>query len=182
MMKNMTIPESVICSSLAPIKTVCVKNGFALGPAGSFFKSARPLRIEIEGLRLLSPAQIQDLLQNRTNLEEIKMLIEEEADPSYIYRGKIRIENDYYSLVNLNFRCRESGTVLRANLADDLADLREDDGDRSYAGNNDDIIGQIETRECDGISKGNLVISQGTLSGRYTVHLDAHDGDAHDGF
>ncbi len=176
-MKNMPIPESAISSSLPPMNTICVKSGYALGPEGSFFKSARPLRIEIEGMRLLSPAQIKDHLLNRTSLEEIKMLIEEEADPSYIYRGKIRIDNDYYSLVDVDFRCRDSGTILRANLADDLADLREGDGAHLYSGTKDDFVGHIETRVCGGISKGRLVISHGILSGRYNVHLDVAAGE-----
>jgi hypothetical protein len=167
-MNNMPIPESTIGSSPHPMQTVCVKSGYALGPEGSLFRSARPLRIEIEGLRFLSPARIEGLLQNRSSLEEVKMLIEEEADPSYIYRGRIRIENDYYSLVDVDFRCRDSEMMLKANLADDLADPHEGDEGIWSSGTEDNLIGHIEIRECDGTYKGHLVISEGRHSGRYT--------------
>jgi hypothetical protein len=182
MMKNMTIPESTIGSSLPPIQTVWVKSGYALGPEGSLFRSARPLRIEIEGVRLLSPAQIRDLLQNRTSLEEVKMLIEEEADPSYIFQGKIMIENYYYSLVDVDLRCRDSEMILKANLSDDLADLREGDEGVLSPGTEDGFIGHIEMSDCSGTSKGRLVISQGTLSGRYTFlpEQDKDGGILHD--
>lgn len=178
----MPIPESTIGSSFPQIKTVWVKSGYALGPEGSLIRSARPLRIEIEGVRLLSPVQIKDLLQNRTSLEEVKMLIEEEADPSYIYRGRIRIGNDYYSLVDVDFRWQGSGIVLRANLADDLADLREDYEGVLSPGTEDGFIGHIEMRECDGTSRGSLVISEGNLSGRYTLLSEQNEngGILHD--
>ncbi len=156
-------------SSAAPIKAVWVKSGYALGPAGSFFKSARPLRIEIEGLRLLSPAQIKDLLQNRKSLEEIKMLIEEEANPSFIYRGKMRLDGELFQLVDVHLRSLDSGTVLSA----DLAEIRgEREGIWSSEGGGD-VVGHIETKEGVEYGRGNLVIGQGTLSGRYTIHLDA---------
>jgi hypothetical protein len=147
MMNNIPIPESTIGSSAHPILTVCVKSGYALGPEGSLFRSARPLRIEIEGLRFLSPARIEGLLQNRTSLEEVKTLIEEEADPSYIYRGRIRIGNDYYSLVDVDFRCRDSEMILKANLADDLVNLREGDEGIWSSGTEDNFIGYLDEGE-----------------------------------
>lgn len=165
----MTIPESPIGSSAAPIKTFVVKSGFALGPAGSFFKSARPLRIEVEGLRLLSPAQIKDLLQNRKSLEEIKMLIEEEVNPSFIYRGKMRLDGEFFRLVDVHFRSWDSETILSADLAK-IRGVRE--GIWSSEGVSD-VVGHIETKEGSGRSGGNLVIDQGTLSGRYSIYLDA---------
>lgn len=169
MMKNMTIPESMMGSSAAPIKTVLAKSGFALGPAGSFFKSARPLRIEIEGLRLLSPAQIKALLQNRKSIEEIKMLIEEEANPYFLYRGKMRLDGEIYRLVDVDFRSWDSKTVLKANLAE-IRGGREGIWSSEAASG---VVGRIETKEGVGDARGTLMINQGTLSGRYTVHLDA---------
>lgn len=168
MMKNMTIPESPIGSSMGPIKTVVVKSGFALGPAGSFFKSARPLRIEVEGLRLLSPAQIKDLLQKRRSLEEIKMLIEEEANPSFIYRGKMRLDEELFQLVDVHLRSWDSETVLSADLAE-IREGREGVWSSEGAG---DVVGHIETKEGVGYGRGNLVMGQGTQSGRYTIHLE----------
>ncbi len=168
MMKNMTIPESPMGSSAGPIKTVWVKSGFALGPAGSFFKSARPLRIEIEGLRLLSPAQIKDLLQNRKSLEEIKMLIEEEANPSFIYQGKMRLGGELFRLLDVDLRSWDSETVLKADLAE-IRGTRDGIWSSEASG---DILGRIETKVGAGSAGGSLVISQGILSGRYTVHLD----------
>ncbi len=169
MMKNMTIPESPIGSSAAPMKTLLVKSGFALGPSGSFFKSARPLRIEVEGLRLLSPAQIKDLLQNRRSLEEIKMLIEEEANPSFIYRGKMRLDGELFRLVDVHLRSWDSETVLSADLAE-IRGGREGIWSSEGVG---DVVGHIETKEGVGYARGNLVMGQGTLCGRYTIHLDA---------
>jgi len=165
----MTIPESPIGSSAAPIKTLVVKSGFALGPAGSLFKSARPLRIEVEGLRLLSPTQIKDLLQNRKSLEEIKMLIEEEVNPSFIYRGKMRLDGEFFRLVDVHLRSWDSETVLSADLAE-IRGVRE--GIWSSEGVSD-VVGHIETKEGFGHTGGNLVIDQGALSGRYSIHLDA---------
>jgi hypothetical protein len=172
MMKNMIIPESPMDSSTAPIKTAWVKSGFALGPAGSFFKSARPLRIEIEGLRLLSPAQIKDLLQNRRSIEEVKMLIEEEVNPSFIYRGKMKLDGVLFRLVDVDLRSWDFETVLRADLAE-IRGVRDGIWSSEGAG---DIVGRIEMKETRGgvrDGRGILMIHQGTLSGRYTVHLDA---------
>jgi hypothetical protein len=173
MTKNMTIPESPIGSSAAPIKTFVVKSGFALGPAGSFFKSARPFRIEVEGLRLLSPAQIKDLLQNRKSLEEIKMLIEEDANPSFIYRGKMGLDGELFQLVDVHLRSWDSETVLSADLTE-LCEVREEIWSSEGVS---DVVGHIETKEGSGHSGGNLVIDQGTLSGRYSIHLDAPSED-----
>jgi hypothetical protein len=64
----MTIPEPMIGSSAAPMKAVTVRSGFALGSEGSIFKSARTLRIEIEEMRLRSPAQIKKLPQGRKSI------------------------------------------------------------------------------------------------------------------
>jgi hypothetical protein len=169
MMKNTTIPESPIGSSTVPMKTVLVKSGFALGPAGSFFKSARPLRIEVEGLRLLSPAQIKDLLQNRKSLEEIKILIEEEANPSFIFRGKMRLDGELFRLVDVHLRSLDSGTVLSADLAE-IQGGREGIWSSEVGG---DVVGHIETKEGVEYGRGNLVIGQGPLSGRYSIVLDA---------
>jgi hypothetical protein len=170
MMKDITIPESMMGSSATPMKAVSIKSGFALGPAGSFFKSARPLRIEIEGLRLLSPAQIKDLLHSRRSLEEVKMLIEEEANPTFIYRGRMGLDGEDYRLVDVDFRSWDSEIVLKADLAE-AREGREEIWSSETVG---DVVGRIETKEgVGGAGAGTLVINQGTLSGRYTVHLDA---------
>ena len=65
---------------------------------------------------------------------------------------------------------------MRANLADDLADLREGDDGLLEPDSRDRFIGHIEMREGDGTSDGCLVISQGIHSGRYSVHLDSAYG------
>jgi hypothetical protein len=172
MMKNITIPGSPTDSSATPMRAVWVKSGFALGPAGSFFKSARPLRIDIEGLRLLSPAQIKYLLHSRRSIEEVKMLIEEEASPSFIYRGEMRLDGECFRLVDVDFRSWDSETVLLADLAEIRGGL-EGIWSSEAAG---DVVGRIETKETKegvGDARGTLMINQGTLSGRYTVHLDA---------
>jgi hypothetical protein len=154
MIRILAISEPMIGSSLAPIKTVWV--GFALGPEGSFFRSAHPIRIEIEYLRRLTSAQIKDLPQNRKSCEEVKMLIEE------VYRGEIQIEKARYRLVGVYLRCRDSETILKASLAD----IR--DGDEVFP-RRDNLIGEIETRESGGTTKGSLVINQGIFSGKYMV-------------
>mgnify|MGYP001230760830 CR=1 FL=1 len=176
MMKEMTIPERVIGSAASPIKTICVKSGFALGPAGSLLKSARPLRIEIEGLRLLSPAQIKDLLNSRRSIEEIKMLIEEEVNPSFIYRGQMIIDREQFWLVDVDYRSEDSGTVLKADLAE-VRRGREGFWSSEAAG---EVIGRIETKETTegvGDAAGTLLIREGILSGRYKVHLSTPPGD-----
>jgi len=160
MIRILTISETMIGSSLAPIKTVWV--GFALGPEGSFFRSARPIRIEIEYLMRLTSAQIKDLPQNRKSCEEVKMLIEEEVNPTCVYRGEIQIEKARYRLVGVDLRCRDSEKILKASLAD----IR--DGDEVFP-QRDNLIGEIETRESGGTTKGSLVINQGIFSGRYMV-------------
>jgi len=153
MMKKMTIPEPPIGSSVAPIKTVLVKSGFALGPEGSIFKAARTLRIEIKEMKLHNPTQIREFPQN----------------PTYVYRGEIQIEKARYRLVDVNIRLQDSEVVMEAGLAD----IRDDDKGFPRYSNRNDLIGEIETRESGGIAKGRLVINQGIFSGRYTVHLDA---------
>ncbi len=151
------------------IKIVCVRSGFALGPEGAFFRSARPLRIEIEGMRLLSPAQIKALLQKGKCAENVKMLVEEDESPSYVYRGNIQIENAHYRLVKVDFRCSDSEKILKAKLAD----ISEVDKGFLYTCAKEEVIGEIETKESGGTAKGHLDINQGMFIGRYTVYLDA---------
>lgn len=165
MITNMSIPEPRIGSSSAPMKMVFVKSGFVLGPAGSFLKSARPVRIDIEGMRLLSPAQIKDLLQNRKSLEEIKMLIEEEANPSFIYRGTMSLDGKSYRLADVDFRSRGSEMVLKAEIR------RGCDGVFSSEASGE-VMGRIEMKERVGYIRGNLIITSGNLRGRYVIHLD----------
>lgn len=169
MIKTMTIPKTQVGGqSFAPARTISVMRGFAQGPAGSFFKSNHPIMVEIEGLRLLNPSQIEDLLHSRRCLEEVKMLIEEEADPTYICRGNIRIENSYYRLVNVDLSRQESGRTLKADLADPL----DRDEGLLYTDAEDDFIGQIEVKEVGGTANGRLFLSRGIYSGRYAVRLE----------
>jgi hypothetical protein len=164
MMTNMSVPKPRISSSSPPMKTVFVKSGFALGPAGSLSKSARHFRIVIEGMRLLSPAQIRNLLHNRKSLEEIKMLIEEEANPSFIYWGTMSLEGKSYRLSDVDIRSRDTETVLRAEIrrGSDCVISSETSGD---------VMGRIEVN-CRALKDaGTLIMNCGTLRGRYALHL-----------
>jgi hypothetical protein len=166
---NMTIPEPMIDSSAAPMETVTVISGFALGLEGSLFKSARTLRIEIEVVRLRSPSQIKKASQERTSIHEADTLIEGETGPTYVlYQGEIQIEKARYKLVDMDIRRLDSGVVMKAGLAD-IRDCDESFPLHIKKGN---LIGEIETKECGGTAKGLLVINQGIFSGRYTVRLD----------
>ncbi|HOI70218.1 MAG: hypothetical protein PHN90_07445 [Methanothrix sp.] len=162
----------MIDSTSAPMKIVCVKSGYALGPEGSFFKSARPLRIEIEGTISLSPAQIRELLQKGKGIEENMTQIEGETTPYYRYWGEIRIENACYRLVEVSFRRQDTYTYFKANLAD----VREDDEGHPGSGPIAEVIGEIETVDSGGTAKGRLDINQGIFAGEYTVQLNASAG------
>lgn len=166
----MTIPEPMIGSSAASMEAITVRNGFALGPEGSLFKSARTLRIEIEGIRLHSPTQIKKAPQERKSIHEANTLIEEKANPTHVlYRGEIQIEKARYKLVGMDIRRLDSEVVMKAGLAD----IRDGDEGFQHHIKRDNLIGEIETRESGGTAKGCLVINQGIFSGKYTVRLDA---------
>ena len=104
------------------------------------------------------------------------MLIEEEVNPSFIYRGKMKLDGEHFRLVEVDFRSEDSETILKA----DLAEVR---GGRDGIWSSDargDVVGRIETKEkVEGVgdSGGTLVIKEGILSGKYTVHLNAPFGD-----
>lgn len=173
-MKEMTITESNISPSTIPMKTAFVRSGFAVGPAGSPFQAALPIRMEIEGLRLLSPSQIRELLSSRRSIDEVKMLIEEEANPSFIYWGNLQLEKERFKLSDLCFRTLDSETVLKA----DLAEVRGGGIWSSEA--KGAVAGRIETRETKVAGwegGGTLVIREGPKSGRYRVHLEAPSED-----
>jgi hypothetical protein len=176
MMKEMTVPEDPVGPSPVPMKTLSVRRGFATGPAGSLLKADRPLRIYIEGLRLLTPDQIRDLLLKRRSLEEVKMLIQEEATPTFIYRGKMSLDDETYRLEDVEFRSRGSETVLRVRIAEDVEGV-VGVGDSEVEGY---VVGRIEIIESvsENVSEGgsdppgSMVIYRGPLAGRYTLHLD----------
>jgi len=169
----MTIPEPMIGSSAAPTEAVTVISGFALGPEGSPFKSARTLRIEIEGIRLRSPSRVKKAPQERKGIHEANKLIEEKPDPTCLsYHGEIQIEKAHYRLVDIDIRRLDSEVVMKAGLAD----IRDGDESFSHHIKKGNLIGEIETKECGGTAKGHLVINQGIFSGRYTVRLDAPVG------
>ncbi len=171
MMKDATIPELKIGSSALPRKTSAVKCGLAFGPRGPSLAAALPLKIEIEGLRLLSPTQIRELLTCRRSIEEVKMLIEEEADPTFIYQGDLSLDGKDFRLVDLYYGYQETETVLRANVAEigGRGEIRSSE----MMGH---VVGRIETREkplgAGGEGLGNLVIKEGALRGRYRIRLD----------
>lgn len=169
----MTIPEPMINSSAAPMETVTVISGFALGPEGSLFKSARTLRIEIEVIRPHSPSQIKKAPRERKSIHEADTLIEGKTDPTYVlYRGEIQIEKARYKLVDMDIRRLDSEVVMKAGLAD----ICDDDESFPLHIKKGNLIGEIETKESGGTAKGHLVINQGIFSGRYTVRLDAPVG------
>lgn len=169
----MIIPEPMIDSSATPIETITVISGFALGPEGSLFKSARTLRIEIEVVRLRSSFQIKKASQERKSIHEADTLIEGEMDPTYVlYRGEIQIEKARYRLVDMDIRRLNSEVVMKAGLAD----IRDGDERFLHHIKKGNLIGEIETKESGGTAKGLLVINQGIFSGRYTVRLNTPVG------
>ena len=165
MIKEMTIPEDTVGPSTVPMKTLYVRRGFATGPAGPSSKMDRPFRVYIEGLRLLTPDQIRNLFHNRKSLEEIKMLIEEEANPSFIYRGKMSLDGNNYNLSDVYIRSRDTETVLRAEIR------RGSDGVISSE-NSGDVMGRIEMKEACGRGKGTLIMTCGTMRGRHALRLE----------
>ncbi|MGB3944589.1 MAG: hypothetical protein WBK88_07355 [Methanothrix sp.] len=200
MMREMTIPEDPVGPSPVPMKTLSVKRGFATGPAGSLLKADRPLRIYIEGLRLLTPDQIRDLLLKRRSLEEVKMLIQEDAAPTFIYRGKMSLDGETFRLADVEFRSRGSETVLRARIAEDIEgvagvgrsevegyvvgriEIIEGVSDnvswrasgRASVSVSEKVSERARKRASEGVSDspGTMVIYRGALAGRYILRLD----------
>lgn len=184
MMKEMTIPEDPVGPSPVPMKTLSVRRGFATGPAGSLLKADRPLRIYIEGLRLLTPDQIRDLLLKRRSLEEVKMLIQEEATPAFIYSGEMTLGGETFRLVDVEDQSCGSGKVLRARIAeyiDGVAVIEGSEVEDGHLGRieiiesvSESVSGRASERASEGGSDppGSMVIYRGPLAGSYTLHLD----------
>lgn len=170
MMKETTFTDSYIAPSTIPMKTALVRSGVALGPVGSPFQAPLPIMMEVEGLRLLSPSQIRELLSSRRSIDEVKMLIEEEANPSFVYWGDLQLGMEKFQLSDLSFRTLDTETVLRA----DLAEVRGG-GIWSPAAKGA-VAGRIETRET-GVGGwkgvGSLLIREGPKRGRYRLRLEA---------
>jgi len=160
MIRNMAHQRSRVGPSPEPMKTVYSKRGSVLGPAGS-----RAIKMEVEKLRLLAPSQIRKLLEDNKSLAEIKAIIEEDENPSFIYRGEIWLDGMGYKLIGIDLACKEDETVLKA----ELAEFRE--GIWSCTIGN--IVGHIETRENTKSAEGKLVIDDGLFCGSYTVLLDS---------
>ena len=151
--------------SPAPIKSVCTKSGFVLGPAESLLKSARPIRIEIERLRLIIPSQIRELLENEKSLDEIKTFVERDANPSFVYRGKIWLDGMAHSLVELDLAYEGGETVLKA----DVAEVQEN----IWFQGSKNVIGHIKAKEGTLGTEGELVIDEGPMSGSYKLFLSS---------
>ena len=166
MMRNMTRSGSKTKrTSSVPIKSVCTTSGFVLGPDGSLLKSARPIRIEIERLRLIIPSQVRELLENEKSLDEIKAFVERDANPSFIYRGKIWLDGMAHSLVGLDLTYESNETILNA----DVAEIQED----IWFQGSSSIIGHIKAKEGVWGTKGELEIDKGPLSGSYKLFLNS---------
>lgn len=166
MMRNMTRSGSKTeRASPAPIKSVCTTSGFVLGPDGSLLKSARPIRIEIERLRLIIPSQIRELLEKEKSLAEIKAFVEKDSNPSFIYRGKMWLDEMAHSLVGLDLAYEGNETILRA----DVAEIHED----IWFQGSSNIIGHIKAKEGTWGAEGELVIDNGSLSGSYKLFLSS---------
>ncbi|MDF0590200.1 hypothetical protein [Candidatus Methanocrinis natronophilus] len=184
MMKEMSIHEDPVGPSHRPMKTLSVWRGFATGPAGSLSKADRPVRIEIEGLRLLTPDQIRDLLLKRRGLGEVRMLMQEEASPTFVYLGRMTLGGETFRLVDVEHRSYGSEKVLIAMIAEDregVARVGRSEVEGDFVGQieiivsvSENVSGRASERASERVSDapGTMVIYRGALAGRYILHLD----------
>ena len=131
---------------------------------------SHPIRLNVEAIKSVDPAEARRLLALNISLEEVKSQART-SERDAILRGSIRINNDSYRLIDITL-ASSSNTTLEAKVASP--------GFRSGSEDEVSIVGNtvVAISIIDGITvaEGDLAINDSKYSGTYSLLLNEYSG------
>jgi hypothetical protein len=132
---------------------------------------SHPIRLNVETIRTVDPAEARRLLALNISLEEVRSQARA-GDRDAILRGSIRLNDDSYRLIDITLASSGNRSTLEASLASSRSRSGSEDA-ASIVGN---IVGNIVVTipEADDIRavEGYAVINDSKYSGTYSLLLN----------
>lgn len=126
-----------------------------------------PIRLNMETIRTVDPAEVRRLLALNISLEEVKSQARN-SDGDVILRGRIRFNNDSYWLMDIRMTSYENGANLEAKIASRRAGSDSEDA-TSIVGNTAVAISVVNGTK---VAEGYAVINDAKYSGTYNLILN----------
>lgn len=126
-----------------------------------------PIRLNMETIRTVDPAEVRRLLALNISLEEVKSQART-SDGDVILRGRIRFNNDSYWLMDIRMTSSENGSNLEAKIASRRSKSGSEDA-TSIVGNTAVAISVVDGMK---VAEGYAVINDAKYSGTYNLMLN----------
>jgi hypothetical protein len=132
---------------------------------------SHPLRLNVETIRTVDPAEARRLLALNISLEEVRSQARAD-DRDIILRGSIRLNNDSYRLVDITLASSGNRSTLEASVASPRSRSGSDDP-ASIVGNTVVTISVVDDIE---VAEGYVVINDSKYRGTYSLLLNECSG------
>lgn len=155
-----------------PIEVLYSGHGFA-----TIGNESHILRLKIESIMPIDPAQIRDLLSSNRSLEEIRDEIRatETETGEKALRGSMLLDRRIYPLVDIAISPEENNsTMIQAGLA--MTGVSGSGANGTESDGMGELSVLISRTDGGSIGNGELLIESGERRGRYTILLDFDSG------
>jgi len=134
---------------------------------------SHPIRLNIESIRPIDPAEARRLLESNASLGEIRSSLNAEDNVPAI-SGNMKLNNDIYRLINITVASSGNNFTLDANVAGPIA------GPRSGPNKSNASVGHttIKISSTDNMesAEGTLIMNDSEYSGTYRLLLEQFPG------
>jgi hypothetical protein len=130
-----------------------------------------PIRLNVENIRPIDPAEARRLLESNISLGEIRLSLRAE-DKVPVREGNMKIENDVYRLINITVTQLGNTSTLKAIVAGPIAGPRSrsalnmPDTNAGHTTISISVAGGVETGD------GTLVMNDPEYSGTYRLLME----------
>jgi len=132
---------------------------------------SHPIRLNVEAIKSVDPAEARRLLALNISLEEVKSQARA-SERDVILRGSIRINNDSYRLIDITLAPSGNRSTLKASVASPGFRSGSED-EASIVGNTVVTISIIDEIT---VAEGYLAINDSKYSGTYSLLLNECSG------
>ncbi len=130
---------------------------------------SHPIRMNIESIRPINPAEARRLLETNASLNEIRLNLEVRGNAP-IKAGNMKLDNNIYRLINITVVTSGNKSILDANIVGPIA------GPRSSPNKSNTNVGHItitiSSANNTESTEGTLAISDPEYSGTYRLLLE----------
>lgn len=132
---------------------------------------SHPIRLNVETIRTVDPAEARRLLALNISLEEVRSQARA-GDGDVIRRGSIRLNNDSYRLTDITLTPSGNRSTLEASVAS----LRSGSGSEDAASIVGKTVVTISVVDDIEVAEGYVVINDSKYSGTYSLLLNEISG------